>query len=82
MPESRNRKKADYTPPPVRSSGPRQSPVWYAPLMVVMFVIGLAYIVVFYLTSGELPVEAIGSWNVVIGFGIIMVGFVLATRWR
>jgi uncharacterized membrane protein len=82
VPESKGRKKATYTPPPRRSAAPTQSPVWYAPVMVAFFVVGLTYIVVFYLTSGELPVAKIGAWNIVVGFGIIMLGFGMATRWR
>jgi hypothetical protein len=82
VPESRARKKADYTPPPKSSSAPKQSPAWYAPVMVGLLVLGLAYIVVFYLSQSQYPVEALGPWNVVIGFGIIMAGFMMATRWR
>jgi hypothetical protein len=53
--------------------------------MVAAFLIGLFWIVVFYVTSGTPPVRpiaGIGSWNIVIGFGFIGVGFSLATRWR
>ncbi len=82
MPESRARKKADYTPPPKRSAAPKQSPTWYAPLMVTLLVLGLAYIVVFYLSQSQYPISAIGPWNVVVGFGVIMAGFIMATRWR
>ena len=82
MPESRARKKAAYTPPPQRSAAPRTSPSWYAPLMVALLVIGLAYIVVFYLSQSQYPIAALGPWNVVVGFGIIMAGFIMATRWR
>ena len=82
MPESRARKKAAYTPPPTKSSAPKQSPAWFAPVMVALFLIGLAYIVVFYITNSDYPIGAIGGWNVVVGFGVIMAGFVMATRWR
>ena len=82
MPESRARKKADYTPPPKRAAAPKQSPSWYAPVMVTLMVLGLAYIVVFYLSQSQYPIGAIGPWNVVIGFGVIMAGFLMATRWR
>jgi formate hydrogenlyase subunit 3/multisubunit Na+/H+ antiporter MnhD subunit len=81
VPESRARKKADYTPPK-RSTAPKQSPAWFAPVMVALLVLGLAYIVVFYLSQSQYPIEALGPWNVVIGFGIIMAGFIMATRWR
>jgi hypothetical protein len=82
VPESRARKKADYTPPPKKPSGPTQSPPWFAPVMVALMVIGLAYIVVFYVTQSEYPLGAIGPWNVVVGFGFIMAGFMMSTRWR
>lgn len=82
MPESRARKKADYTPPPSKAAPPRPSPPWFAPVMVTLFVLGLAYIVVFYVTDGRFPVGAIGPWNIVVGFGVIMAGFIMATKWR
>jgi hypothetical protein len=82
VPESKGRKKAVYTPPPQGPSAPTPSPVWFAPVMVTLFVVGLAYIVVYYLTEQSLPIKQIGAWNVVVGFGIIMAGFGMATRWR
>ncbi|GAB3594162.1 cell division protein CrgA [Angustibacter peucedani] len=82
MPESRARKKADYTPPPRKSAAKKQSPPWYAPVMVGLLVLGLAYIVVFYVTQSDWPIGALGAYNVIIGFGIIMAGFIMATRWR
>jgi hypothetical protein len=82
VPESRARKKAAYTPPPVAKTGPRQSPSWYAPVMVALFVIGLAYIVTFYVSESRYPVPALGRANILVGFAIIMGGFGMATRWR
>ncbi len=86
MPKSRIRKKADYTPPPEKAvttfkmkSG---RTTWVAPLMLALFLIGLAWIVVFYVTTGSLPIEAIGNWNIVIGFGFIAGGFVVSTQWK
>ena len=84
MPKSRIRKKPDYTPPPAK-----QTPVkidngrgWVAPLMLAMFLIGLAWIVVFYVTTGEMPVRALGNWNIVGGFGFIAGGFGVSTQWK
>ena len=82
MPESRARKKPDYTPPPVKSAEPKPSPPWYAPVMVALFVIGLAYIVTFYITETRYPVPALGRANILVGFALIMAGFGMATRWR
>ena len=82
MPESRARKKASYTPPAQKASGPKTSPVWFAPVMVALLVLGLLYIVLFYVTDYQYPIKALGSWNVVVGFGVIMAGFIMSTRWR
>lgn len=92
MPESKGRKRDVYTPPPT-GKGERKvarigSPRWLAPVMVACFVIGLAYIVVYYIAGQDLPIMgSIGGSlnalvNVAIGFGFIAVGFVLATKWQ
>ena len=82
MPKSRVRKKAVYIPPP-RSARSRVSPAWLAPTMVACLVIGLAWIAVFYITNGTVAgMSALGDWNMVIGFVLIISGVVLATRWR
>ncbi len=85
MPESRGRKKAVYTPPPSKKDPVKLGPSrWVGPLMVAMFVIGLVWIVVFYVAGQDVPLmKDLGNlWNVLIGFAFIGVGFVLATRWR
>ncbi|MFI1091711.1 cell division protein CrgA [Streptomyces sp. NPDC020917] len=84
MPKSRIRKKADFTPPPSKNAtaikfGGRG---WVAPLMLAFFVVGLAWIVLFYVTQGSLPVDALGNWNIVVGFGFIAGGFVVSTQWK
>jgi hypothetical protein len=61
---------------------PLESPSWLAPTMVAAFLIGLFLIVTFYVTQTEYPIQGIGLWNMLIGFGFIGVGFSLATRWR
>jgi hypothetical protein len=50
--------------------------------MVTAFLIGLFWIVAFYVTQTKYPVPGIGAWNMIIGFSFIGVGFSLATRWR
>ena len=91
VPESKRRKKAAFTPP--QSKGERKvarigSPSWLAPTMVACFIIGLAYLVVFYIAGSQIPVmNSIGGslnalLNVGIGFAFIMVGFGLATKWK
>jgi hypothetical protein len=84
MPKSRIRKKESYTPKAVASAKPvpTESPRWLAPLMIATFLIGLLWIVVFYITSTAYPIPGIGAWNMVVGFGFITVGFGLSTKWR
>lgn len=83
MPESTPRKKAASSQPAEkRSSTPTNSPTWWAPLMVTLMVIGLVWIVVFYVTQQQFPIPGIGLWNMAIGFGVAMAGFLMTTRWR
>jgi hypothetical protein len=85
VPESRKRKKPVY--PTASATGTRKkkgpSPVWVAPLMLVLFGIGIAWLVVFYVSEGDMPlVGDLGNANLAIGFGFIVLGFALSTQWR
>ena len=83
MPKSRIRKKSDYTPPATASAVKLKSGRgWVAPLMLAMFVVGLVWIVVYYVTSGSWPLPAAGNWNIVIGFAFIAAGFGVSTQWK
>ncbi len=84
MPESKRRVKAKSRMPAEseKDTGPQTSPVWLVPLMLTFFGIGLAWVVVYYLAPSAPFIASLGGWNMAIGFGFIMVGFVLATRWR
>ena len=83
MPKSRVRKKQVYTPPPTRSPKRKASPAWVAPTMVACFLVGLAWIALYYVTQANVPVlRALGGWNLVCGFALIVAGVVLATQWR
>lgn len=91
MPKSKVRKKSDG---PARSSAAHTpsralapSPSWYPIVMAVVLLIGLAYLVTYYLTSAgtspHVPVmDGLGSWNFAVGFGIMLLGLVMAVRWR
>jgi hypothetical protein len=82
MPESRLRRKRNFTAPETKSGALRPSPPWFAPTMVGFLVLGLVWVVTYYITQGDYPVPKIGDWNLVAGFGILLVGFGLLTRWR
>ena len=82
MPKSRTRAKAVYTPPP-RSTKSKVSPRWLVPTMLGCLLLGLAWIALFYVTGGTTPLQnSIGDWNLVLGFGFIIVGVGLSTKWR
>lgn len=82
MPKSRVRSKTPYTPPPTKAARNRVSSWWVAPLMLGLFLIGIVWLVLFYVTAGALPIKAVGNWNLAIGFGFIVSGFIAATQWR
>ena len=83
MPRSRIRRRSTYTPPSEGAKAVRiGNPRWLVPLMVALFVVGLLWVVVYYITQTEYPIGGIGLWNMGIGFGLIIVGFMLATRWK
>jgi hypothetical protein len=87
VPESRIRKKGAYTAPTKKSPAKVGNPRWLVPSMLAFFLIGLAWIVVFYVSAGEFPLRSIAGWqvgnfNLLIGFGFVAVGFALSTRWK
>lgn len=82
MPKSRVRSKQAYTPPQTRSPKKQVSPPWVAPLMLGCFLVGIVWLVLFYVTGGSLPVKSFQNWNLLIGFGFIIVGFGISTQWR
>jgi hypothetical protein len=67
---------------PARTAADAPNPVWFKPVMFGFMLIGLAWIVVFYVSQSTLPVPSIGSWNILVGFGIMFIGFLMTTRWR
>lgn len=89
MPKSKVRKKAVYTPPAevlpkasveAKRRGP--SPTWYPIVMVVLMLLGLAYIVVNYLAPNIWGLRTLGNWNFAVGFGLMVAGLSMAVRWR
>ena len=50
--------------------------------MFGLMIIGLFWIITFYISEGLFPVRDWGSWNIVAGFGIAIIGFLMTTRWR
>lgn len=88
MPKSKVRKKSEYTAPKnapgstsVKMAAP--SPTWYPVLMGVFLLLGLAWIAVYYIAAERVPfMNSIGALNFLIGFGLMVIGLVMAVRWR
>ncbi|MFD1213026.1 cell division protein CrgA [Arthrobacter sp. GCM10027362] len=82
MPESKPRKKTERRPQETAARPNKPNPVWYKPVMFGLMILGLLWIIVFYITQGVWPIPPAGSWNILIGFGIAIIGFMMTTRWR
>jgi hypothetical protein len=67
-----------------RSGEPAPNAVWFKPVMFGFMLVGLIWIIVFYVSQGSLPIATLDppTWNIAIGFGIMFIGFLMTTRWR
>lgn len=60
----------------------QRNPAWFKPVMFGFMLFGFLWVIVYYISAQRFPVEAWGPWNIVIGFGIMFVGFIMTTRWK
>jgi hypothetical protein len=65
-----------------RSGEQAPNAVWFKPVMFGFMLIGLIWIIVFYVSQGSFPLPQLGTWNILVGFGIMFIGFLMTTRWR
>jgi hypothetical protein len=82
MPESRSRRKSTFTAPTAKSHPVQPSPRWFVAVMVGLLIGGLAWVVTYYVTQGDYPVPGIHDFNLLAGFGVLLVGFAMLTRWK
>lgn len=93
MPESKPRKNAAKSlkvEPKVsgRDKADLPNPAWFVPVMAGFFAIGFIWILTYYISQAQYPLGAavpaldLGAWNIAIGMGLVLVGFVMATRWK
>lgn len=59
----------------------KSNPAWLVPLFSILLILGLLWVVVFYLTH-QYPIPAIGNWNLAVGAGISFIGFILLMWWE
>ncbi len=88
MPKSRVRQKKIYTPPTdvvprvTRVSSRKPSAAWIPVTAVCLIVVGIGWLVTFYLSQGAFPVASWQYWNLAIGFGAMVAALALLARWR
>jgi hypothetical protein len=70
--------------PLLTSANVKPNPPWFLPVMLGLMLLGLIWIVIFYVTAGNarLPIPALGNMNLLVGFLLIIAGFGMTTRWR
>lgn len=76
MPQSKS-KRSRYTPPPPKKAPP--SPLWVPVVMATLLLTGLAVILLNFL--GLLPGDAENRY-LLLGLGLIVGGFLMATSYR
>ena len=64
--------------------GDGRSPRWWAPTMVALMVIGLLFVIVAYVFGGQYPIPGLSNPNInlFVGFGIMVVGFLMTMFWK
>lgn len=78
MPKSRSKRRR-YQPPP--RPRPKPSPPWVAPTIVISLGVGVAFILLYYMSVLPGPIDRLGNFNLAIGFAPFIFGLLLATRW-
>lgn len=65
----------------VKVAGP-SSPL-YIGVMLGLMILGLLWIVVYYLWGQDIPVmSSLQGWNFLVGFGLMVIGLLMTMRWR
>lgn len=61
---------------------PSPTPLWYRIIMFSVIILGVFWIIIFYISQAVWPIPGIGNWNIAIGIGLMMLGLMMTTRWR
>jgi hypothetical protein len=87
VPKSHVRKKKVYTPPAEfrpqsTAAAKKPSPMWLPATAVTLIVVGIGWLVVFYLSQGQYPIMSWQYWNLAVGFGAMVGALALLSKWR
>jgi len=70
-----------YTTTRAKVAGP-SGPI-YLTVMLGLMVLGLLWLVVYYLGGTNIPfMVTVGNWNFAIGFALMIAGLLMTMRWR
>ena len=82
MAVSKKRNKSNAVKVPRSATKPQsENPKWLVPTFSTLLLLGLTWILVYYISRGQYPVE-IGNANIFIGFAMLLAAMGLLTRWK
>lgn len=82
MAVSKKRNKSNAVKVPRSATRPQsENPKWLVPTFSTLLLLGLSWILVYYISRGQYPVE-IGNFNIFIGFAMLLAAMGLLTRWK
>ncbi len=85
MPESRRRKKSSPRPQSGSPDPAADAPSgrWVPITGSVLLILGLLWVVVYYVAGSSIGfIATLGNWNLLVGMGLIVAGFLVFTRWK
>ncbi|NCW22705.1 MAG: cell division protein CrgA [Actinobacteria bacterium] len=81
MSESKDNKKSSKPVKPKIVGEEDENPLWYKIAMFGFMILGLIWISARFPLGSSTPIN-LSNWNILIGFGIAMIGFSMTTRWK
>ena len=81
MAVSKKREKNVYKAPRNLGKPPSENPKWLVPAIGTLLILGVVWIIVYYVSKGSYPI-GIGNWNLIVGFAMLTTAMMLATRWK
>ena len=80
--DDRRKKVEEDDVPDSWTKGIPLSPPWWAPTFITLLILGLIWLVVYYFSGTLYPIPGLGMWNMLIGIGLMMAGFIMTLKWR
>src|SRR5699024_11183530 len=75
---SKVRKSVSYSSTPGEQTI-KPNPSWFLPVLIGLLLVGLTWLLTFYVSRGAFPLEAWGNWKILIGFAFFVAGLIMST---